>query len=64
MRILGVRNLWNWLLDHLVFEAGRALVSLILIIMLVDLYLFNHPLLKQFFHYGLGYISKTLVLYS
>ena len=64
MRILDVRNLWNWLLGHLVFEAGRALVSLILIIMLVDLYLFNHPLLKQFFHCGLGYMSKMLVLYS
>ena len=61
MRILNVRDLWNWLSDHLAFEVGRALVSLILIIMLVDLYPLNHLLFEQFLHCGLGYMSKTLV---
>ena len=44
-RILNVEDLWNWLSGHLAFKAGRALVSLILIIMLVDLYPLNHPLI-------------------
>ena len=63
-RILDVRDLRNWLSGHLAFEAGRALVSLILIIMLIDLHPLNHPLLEQFLHCGLSYMSKTLMLYD
>ena len=61
IRILNVGDLRNWLSGHLVFEAGRVLVSLILVIMLVNLHLLNYLLLEQFFHCGLGYMSKTLV---
>ena len=60
-RILDVRDLQNWLSDHLAFEAGRALVSFILVIMLVNLHPLNHLLLGQFLHCGLGYMSKMLV---
>ena len=63
-RILDVRDLQNWLSGHLAFEAGRALMSVILVIMLVDLYPLNHLLLEQFLHCGLGYMFKTLVPYS
>ena len=61
MRILNVRDLQNWLSSHHAFKVGRALVSLILIIMLVNLYPLNHLLLEQFLHCGLSYMSKTLV---
>ena len=61
MRILNARDLWNWLSGHLAFEADRALVSLILVIMLVNLHPLNHLLLGQFLYCGLGYMSKTLV---
>jgi len=61
MRILDVRDLQNWLSGHLAFEAGRVLVSLILVIMLGDLHPLNHLLLEQFLHCGLGYMSKMLV---
>ena len=61
MRILNVRDLQNWLSGHYAFKAGRALVSLILIIMLVNLYPLNNLLLEQFLHCGLSYMSKTLV---
>ena len=60
-RILDVRDLQNWLSDYLAFEAGRALVSLILVIMLVDLHPLNHLLFEQFLHCGLSYMSKTLM---
>ena len=60
-RILNVGDLWNWLSGHLAFEAGRALVSLILVIMLINLHPLNHLLLGQFLHCGLGYMSKMLV---
>ena len=63
-RILDVGNLQNWLSGHLAFEAGRVLMSLILVIMLVNLHSLNHPLLEQFLHYGLGYMFKMLVLHS
>jgi len=61
-RILDVGDLQNWLLGYLAFEAGRALVSLILVIMLIDLHPLNYLLLKQFLHCDLGYMSKILVL--
>ena len=64
IRILDVRDLWNWLLGHLAFEADRALVSLILVIILINLHLLNHSLLEQFLHYRLGYMSKMLMLYG
>ena len=50
IRILNVGDLQNWLLGHLVFEADRALVSLILVIMLVNLHPLNHLLFGQFLH--------------
>jgi len=49
-------------MGHLAFEAGRALVSLIFVIMLIDLHSLNYLLLEQFLYCGLGYMSKTLVL--
>jgi len=48
----------------LAFEVGRALVSLILVIMLINLHPLNYLLLEQFLHCGLGYMSKTLVPYD
>ena len=64
MRILNVKDFWNWLSGYLALETGRTLVSLILIIMLVDLYPLNYLLLEQFLYCGLGYMSKALVLHS
>ena len=63
-RILDVRDLWNWLSGHLAFDAGRALVSLILVIMLVNLHPLNHLLLEQFLYCSQDYMSKMLVLHG